>query len=370
MIAKIAGISRAWLPACALCAAAPSAVHAQSSVTLYGSLDAGVGYVSNLHGSSAFIAEQGTLQADRFGLTGVEDLGAGRSAVFRLESGFVTTTGASASSTSFFNRQAYVGLSDPLAGTVTLGRQTDWNFDWLGSLSTGQLLGDFSAFHPGNLDGLGSTLPVQLSNVVKWKSPSFYGLSLGALYGFPGASATNTTGRTISFGGNYTRGPLKLVAVWSEYNDRLLPLSTGLGLSTFQGQNLPANATFLASRVRDAGVGGSYRFGNVTIHLLGTDVRIASAGGADHFRTVDGGLNLRITPAEEVAVGAWSAWLDGKRWTQASLANVYSLSKSTQLYADLMVETAGGGAVADTLGIGASSGRRQIVVLSGIHHLF
>ncbi len=370
---KTSLFSRALLPACALgvaCGTASSAAHAQSSVTLYGSLDAGVGYVSNLHGSSAFIAEQGTLQADRFGLIGVEDLGAGRSALFRLESGFVTTTGASASSTSFFNRQAYVGLSDPAAGTVTLGRQTDWNFDWLGSVSTGQLLGDFSAFHPGNLDGLGSTLPVQLSNVVKWKSASFYGLTLGALYGFPGAAASNTSGRTLSFGANYTRGPLKLVGVWSEYNDRLLPLATGLGLTSFQERTLPAGATFLASRVRDAGVGGSYQFGKLTVHLLGTDVRIASAGGADHFRSVDGGLNLRVTPAEEVAVGAWSAWLDGKRWTQATLANVYSLSKTTQLYADLMYETAGGGAVADTLGIGASSGKRQIVVLSGIHHLF
>jgi predicted porin len=362
-----------WRPALVACALLSGSIvdaRAQSSVTLYGSLDAGVGYVSNLHGASAFIAEQGTLQADRFGLLGVEDLGGGRSALFRLESGFVTTTGASASSASFFNRQAYVGLSDPRAGTVTLGRQTDWNFDWLGSVSTGQVLGDFSAFHPGNLDGLGSTLPVQLSNTVKWKSADFGGLTLGALYGFPGAAASNTNGRTLSFGGNYTNGPLKLVAVWSDYNDRLLPLAGGLGLTSFQGQTLPAGSTFAASRVRDAGIGGSYRFSRVTVHALATDVRIESAGGVDHFRTVDGGVNVRLTPADEVAAGAWSAWLDGKRWTQASLANIYSLSKSTQLYADLMVETAGGGAVANTLGIGASSNSRQVVVLTGIHHLF
>ncbi len=208
---------RATLVACLPALVVSTAANAQSSVTLYGSLDAGLGYVSNLHGAHAYIAEQGTFQADRFGFQGVEDIGAGRSVVFRLESGFVTTTGASASSSSFFNRQAYVGLSDPMFGTVTLGRQTDWNFDWLGSVSTGQLLGDFSAFHPGNLDGLGSTLPVQLSSTVKWKSANYSGLSFGALYGFPGASASNTNGRTISFGANYTNGPLKLVAVYSEY---------------------------------------------------------------------------------------------------------------------------------------------------------
>ena len=290
--------------------------------------------------------------------------------VFRLESGFVTTTGASASSSSFFNRQAYVGLSDPMFGTVTLGRQTDWNFDWLGSVSTGQLLGDFSAFHPGNLDGLGSTLPVQLSSTVKWKSANYSGLSFGALYGFPGASASNTNGRTISFGANYTNGPLKLVAVYSDYRDRLLPLSNGLGLTSFEGQTLAPGATFNAKQVRDTGIGGSYRFERVTLHALATDVRIQSDGGSEHFRTVDGGVNVRLTPAEEIAAGAWTATLAGYRWTQLTVANVYSLSKATQLYADLMFETAGGGAVANTLGIGAASGGRQTVFLSGIHHLF
>ncbi|WGS52653.1 porin [Paraburkholderia sp. D15] len=356
--------------ACSAALGMSTTAHAQSSVTLYGSLDAGLGYVSNLHGSPAYLAEQGTMQADRFGFQGVEDLGAGRTALFRLESGFVTTTGAAASSTSFFNRQAYVGLSDPLLGTVTLGRQTDWNFEWLGSVSTGQLLGNFYAFHPGNLDGLGSTLPVQLSNTVKWKSAAYGGLTLGAMYGFPGASASNTNGRTISFGANYTNGPVKLVAVYSEYHDRLLPLSTGLGLTSFEGQTIASGATFNARQVRDMGIGGSYRFERVTLHALATDLRIDSAGGSEHFRSVDGGANLRLTAAEEIAAGAWTATLAGRRWTQFTVANIYSLSKTTQLYADLMFETAGGGAVANTLGIGASSSGRQTVFLSGIHHLF
>ncbi|MGV7245939.1 porin, partial [Caballeronia sp. M23-90] len=86
---KIASVVCAAGVASAVALSAPSSVHAQSSVTLYGSLDAGLGYVSNLHGSRAFIAEQGTLQADRFGFQGVEDLGGGRSALFRLEGGFV-----------------------------------------------------------------------------------------------------------------------------------------------------------------------------------------------------------------------------------------------------------------------------------------
>ncbi|WP_231927839.1 hypothetical protein [Caballeronia cordobensis] len=50
--------------------------------------------------------------------------------------------------------------------------------------------------------------------------------------------------------------------------------------------------------------------------------------------------------------------------------NVHSLSKLTQLYADVMVEQASSGAVASALGIGPSSSNRQTVVLAGVHHLF
>ena len=49
---------------------------AQSSVTLYGSLDAGIAYISNAGGHSKWIEEQGNMQPDRWGLKGVEDLGA------------------------------------------------------------------------------------------------------------------------------------------------------------------------------------------------------------------------------------------------------------------------------------------------------
>ncbi len=184
--------------------------------------------------------------------------------------------------------------------------------------------------------------------------------------------ASNTNGRTISFGANYTNGPLKLVAVYSEYHDRLLPLSNGLGLTSFEGQTLAPGATFNAKQVRDMGIGGAYRFERVTLHALATDVRIQSDGGGEHFRTVDGGVNVRLTPAEEIAAGAWTATLAFSRLNgQFTVATVYSLSKATQVYADLMVvRTAGGGAVANTLGIGAASGGRQTVFLSGIHHLF
>jgi predicted porin len=65
---------------------------AQSSVTLYGTIDAGVGYVKTSDGARwGFI--DGTLSGDRWGLKGSEDLGGGIKAIFDLENGFDVGTG-------------------------------------------------------------------------------------------------------------------------------------------------------------------------------------------------------------------------------------------------------------------------------------
>jgi predicted porin len=344
-------------------------VHAQSSVTLYGSLDAGVGYVSDLRGAHAFIAQQGTFQADRWGLTGVEDLGGGLKTVFKLESGFSTINGAMASAGTLFNRQAYVGLSDARIGTITLGRQTDFHFEMLGPLSTAQSLGDFSAFHPGNIDGLGNTVPVELSNTVKFRSRTIAGVTLGAMYGFTNQSSS-TTGRTVSLGATYGDGPFNLAAAYSEYRNRALNLASAFGLTNFEGVPLSPSAPLVADSVRNAGIGASLQLGRVQLHALYTQVRIEDNGRSDHARSIDGGANFQVTPAYMIGAGAWTTTLAGKRWTQATIANVYSLSKLTQIYADVMVERASSGAMASTLGIGLSSSNRQTVVLAGIHHLF
>ncbi len=51
-------------------------------MTLYGSLDAGIAYISNAGGHSKWIEEQGNMQPDRWGLKIVEDLGGGLKTVF------------------------------------------------------------------------------------------------------------------------------------------------------------------------------------------------------------------------------------------------------------------------------------------------
>ncbi|MFP3802624.1 porin, partial [Paraburkholderia sp. SIMBA_027] len=69
---------------------------AQSSITLYGLISAGVGYATNQGGKNAWQALSGTNQNPRWGLKGKEDLGQGLSAIFQLENGFNVMTGTAA----------------------------------------------------------------------------------------------------------------------------------------------------------------------------------------------------------------------------------------------------------------------------------
>lgn len=72
------------------------AAHAQSSVTLYGIIDAGIGYVHNADGNGKQVGMiNGNMNGNRWGIKGSEDLGGGLKAVFQLESGFDPGTGRS-----------------------------------------------------------------------------------------------------------------------------------------------------------------------------------------------------------------------------------------------------------------------------------
>src|SRR5690349_2136122 len=90
-------VKKIAIPAAVVAAFAASTAHAQSSVTLYGLIDAGLQYTNNVvkgasHGS-LFQATSGEINGSRFGLRGSEDLGGGLHAIFVLENGFSVTNG-------------------------------------------------------------------------------------------------------------------------------------------------------------------------------------------------------------------------------------------------------------------------------------
>ena len=183
---------------------------AQSSITLYGLISAGVGYATNQGGKNAWQALSGTNQNPRWGLKGKEDLGQGLSAIFQLENGFNVMTGTAAQNGREFGRLAYVGLADRTYGSLTFGRQYDAIHDYIGPViiaSNGVNIGD-------NDNGYND---IRVQNSVKYVSPVYYGLKFTALYGFSNATgfANNSA---YSFGLGYERGPLRWSAVYAQYN--------------------------------------------------------------------------------------------------------------------------------------------------------
>ncbi|WDD91960.1 porin [Burkholderia sp. FERM BP-3421] len=357
-------VKHAW--AVLLSAGAITGAQAQSSVTLYGSLDAGVAYVNNVGGSAKWLMIQGNTQPDRWGLKGREDLGGGLAAVFQLENGFYTNNGQLATANTLWNRAAYVGVESERYGTLTLGRQTPLNFDWLDPLGTAYLAMSWYAFHPGNLDGLAATGNVPYNNAIKYRSPTFAGFTAAAMLAL-GNTTNFATGRSFGVGLRYANGPLQAAAVYSNEHNRSLLISQ-TGITSFQGQNT-ANG-YLADKVENMGVGASYAFGDLLVHALYTRTTMRSNGQSDTFQSYDAGANYRITAANTLAGGAATSTLAGRRWTQFELGDIYALSKSTQLYANVLYERGNGGAQAAFFTAGVSISANQVILLTGIHHSF
>ena len=106
--------------------AAAGAASAQSSVTLYGRVDAGIGSFKDSVSAGSDGVTRTKLQSNilnnsLWGFKGTEDLGNGLKANFVLESGMNMDDGTASVAGQTFNRKATVGLSGDF-GTVELGR--------------------------------------------------------------------------------------------------------------------------------------------------------------------------------------------------------------------------------------------------------
>src|SRR5690606_1156399 len=116
----------------ALIAGFAGAAQAETSVTLYGIVDAGIGYENvkgSIGGQDVNSKRTGVLSgvnsANRWGLKGTEDLGDGLQAVFVLENGFDLGTGQNKYDGRMFGRQATIGLKSESWGQLDFGRQTN-----------------------------------------------------------------------------------------------------------------------------------------------------------------------------------------------------------------------------------------------------
>lgn len=357
--------------------ALPAAAMAQGDVTLYGIISTGVQYASNVQGGSRTSLANGGMMPPRFGLRGVEDLGDGNQAIFTLENGFSITNGKMLGG--MFGRQAFVGLKNARYGALTMGRQYEEMTTQLWWSESSSLFSGIGA-HIGDNDNM--FLTNRLNNSVRYASPDIAGLTFAASYAFSNDDTADNN-NAFSLGGNYTSGPLKLGAAYTQFNrdSDAVPSNTAEGAVDNTGWGF--SSPFVKSpggagtdRQRIAGVAAAYDFGVMTLFGNYTNVR---------FRYSDA-TSLRLQNVEAGAyadIGAWRVGLsyvytwgkysdDAKpQWHQLNFGTQYALSKRTDLFLTLIYQHAAGDAqFAEVYSLPASSSPNQTVTQIGMRHRF
>jgi predicted porin len=194
-----------------------TSAQAQSNVTIYGTVDAGIVHESGGKDGSVTRLGSGIASASRFGFRGNEDLGNGLAAVFTLEGAVRIDTGSNSGSSTqggIFDRQAFVGLKSDTLGTVTLGRQYTPLY-----LALSQVADPFGAGYSGSAKNLfPSKNTTRTSNTVVYASPSFSGFSGSLAYSLGEQAGDSAAGRQIGAGLAYSNGPLNARLAYNTLN--------------------------------------------------------------------------------------------------------------------------------------------------------
>lgn len=261
------------LLAAALVTGFAGVAHAESSVTLYGIVDAGYGYQSSqakFKGGTA--AENGKITTDkigghsgiqngsRWGLKGSEDLGNGTSAIFVLESGFNALNGSSQQDGRLFGRQAYVGLTGDSWGTFTIGRQYNAGDTFVAPIDPFGTGWGFA----GMENVFGGSVSSRYDSVIKYVTPNFAGFQagLGLVYsedkvkteGFSNDTSKEKNTQTgVTFGLGYTAGALYVGGSFDYLRDK---------------KENWANVGDRDHKTKAWNIGGTYDLDVVKLHLL------------------------------------------------------------------------------------------------------
>lgn len=346
------------------------AASAQSTVTLFGVLDASVSGFSNKAKnaldqsatSRQTVLRNSAYNASRIGFRGTEDLGNGLAASFWLESPVTNDDGQQGLST--FSRRSTLSLSGGF-GEVRLGRDytpTFWNdtvFDPFGTNGVGTNLiftanNLFGAFNgpaatpvPGVANVAGNNT-ARASNTIGYFLPPnlggiygqvMYGLSEQVQYdsgNFPPATTNNVrTGRYIGGRVGYSQGPVDVAVSYGR---------STIGDDFFSGTT---------TNVDTLNLGASYDFGPVKLFGELSRARnridyqaVPLAGGRPDVVLTGQLLGATMPVGSGLIRAAWShvsydrnlpfssvASLPDQRASKLALGYVHNLSKRTALYA-------------------------------------
>ncbi len=227
-------LARVALAAAAL--AGTGAAQAQSSVQLYGLIDASVGQFQTAGSGKFRRLDSGNMSTSYFGFKGSEDLGGGLRANFALESFLLVDSGGASrvpGVDSFWARNAWVGVSGGF-GALKLGRTGTPLFV---STLIFNPFGDSFGYSPAIRQYFAAPYGTPVvgdtawSNAIGYSTPNLGGLSANVLFSL-GEHAATSKGNTIGANVLYFGGPFAFTAAWQNVKSQG---ALGRAVSAFPG---------------------------------------------------------------------------------------------------------------------------------------
>lgn len=311
-----------------------STAWAQSSVSIYGSLDLGV-YSKQLSGESRTqTLSSGLMNASRWGVRGTEDLGGGLKARFDMSSYIRVDTGeyGRSATDAYWARYSWVGLENQ-AGLLRLGRISTPNFIntiRFNPFADSSLAPVFMATYlPSAAQPLMTSHGVTdsaWSNSIAYNTPSWNGWEGALQYAL--AEGT-TSGRRFGGSASYLSDGLSL----------------GLSVESLSGMALSYSkppAVININTDRAAQVAAAYDFKVVKLFAQYQRSKLEAPGVDITLGTAQVGVSAPIGAGKALASYAHtnkeqSAMADVKRGT-VSVGYDYALSKRTDVYAVLLTD--------------------------------
>ena len=376
------------LIALAVLGAFSGAALAQSSVTMYGILDAnymwedkpttvGTGTSAKVQQESVSSINGGHQSGNRLGFRGTEDLGGGLKAIFDAEIGFDGTTG-NLSSSRLFHRQVYGGLASDKWGAVVAGR--------LAAFSSGtgdfDMWGRVDPFSTGfSLAGLGSTFissaALRADNTIAYQTPTWGGFKGGVGYSlnYNGAEVAPSGGNTkvLMLAGNFTYGPFFASVTYdtvdfadatpSRSDQKHLQIGGTFDIGAFRLHAAFADQSNISAILMPSGVSSAINVTNTGTVVLPSNFAYDNTAWMLGATWTMGAFKLfgsyQVSDADGKTVSGVNVEPDYSVW---GFGATYNLSRRTNLYASYASRDADGSL------LGNQFNYKQLAV--GMRHLF
>lgn len=360
------------------------AAQTASDVTLYGVIDAAIRNQTNENNagqSKLQMPTGGGLSASRWGLRGSEDLGGGNKAIFTLESWLSTDTGATYTSSRFFE-QSWVGIESKSFGRLTLGRQYNLMFD---AVTRAHASNSWIPYAEQFKPEVAMMAGPRVNNMAKYYAV-FGNVAVGLQYAAGEQSGDNARGQQSGFSGIYTAGNFRASTAYLETADdantgKLKATSAGL---SYRMGNVRLHGGYFLNKFDQSFSGAvtNLSFSGVALTLLG-----AQPGAIKEREMFMAGIEYKLSSKVTVSGNVWTT--DQKGWStsyngeavQYQSVVSYDLSKRTALYAAVDYGTYKGamrGAAFKGIneingtagGIGNAAYKSQTGTMVGIRHSF